>query len=593
MATVRVVMAASGNEVCKVDLTPEATVGQLRKAIGNRNGLPLLRQTLLVGALELQDNSMPLSVVFPDAGEISPWGEVQLIVRPPEAILEEVRVMRQSLSRDNDPPIQEAIDRGLVPLYISYLEEMVWPDLQYEACWALTNIASGTTEQTRVVVEHGAVESFVGLLRCAARAVAEQAVWGLGNIAGDSPEFRDAVLSANAMQELITVFVEAPPPAGQPKKRQRAGGHRLVRNLCWSLANMCRGKPEPPLSLLQPLLQNMKDLLHISAVEDLAETCWACAHIADGPPDRPRCLVELGIVPRLVELLEHDSPSVRTPAMRAISNIANAQDADVQAVLDAGFLPVVMRLLRDGKTSIRKDACKALASILSGTPAQVQQVLSIQREVCDEVVDDAQSGPAGAIIQAVEEVLQADARNEVRNVAIAALTNAVCTASSGREHERRPQLLRLASSFLTVLLVFEHAAENEELTSEFAPLALQQVLHSIVCINQVEHTAEEIALQCKAVGIEDYCPLAITKYAESDGGQMLLRALREHEAASVAELAYQVLASVNVDEPMDVDSCDMDLPEEEFSDSEALDSKSAVPFLPLQDVDMPAVRAVC
>eukprot|EP01111_Echinosteliopsis_oligospora_P015695 TRINITY_DN6282_c0_g1_i2.p1 TRINITY_DN6282_c0_g1~~TRINITY_DN6282_c0_g1_i2.p1 ORF type:complete len:354 (-),score=85.74 TRINITY_DN6282_c0_g1_i2:550-1611(-) len=224
---------------------------------------------------------------------------------------------RRLLSIENSPPIEEVIAAGVVPIFVSFLHNDNYPQLQFEAAWSLTNIASGSPEQTRVVIERGAVPIFVHLMNSPSDDVREQAVWALGNIAGDSPQCRNYVLDCNALPALLAQLKE-------PVKLS------MLRNATWTLSNFCRGRPQPSLAYIQPALPHLAKLLLSSDEEVLTDACWAISYLSDGPNDKIQSVLEAGIASRLVELLTHPSALVQTPALRAVGNIVTGDDGQTQ-----------------------------------------------------------------------------------------------------------------------------------------------------------------------------------------------------------------------------------------------------------------------
>merc|ERR1719386_523629 len=103
---------------------------------------------------------------------------------PPQDQFQATQQLRKLLSVEQNPPIQEVISTGVVPRVVEFMKDITRTDLQFEAEWVLTNIASGTADQTRAVVDAGALPIFVQLLESPNEDVRDQAVWALGNIAG-------------------------------------------------------------------------------------------------------------------------------------------------------------------------------------------------------------------------------------------------------------------------------------------------------------------------------------------------------------------------------------------------------------------------
>jgi len=69
----------------------------------------------------------------------------------PEQQLAAVQAARKLLSSDKNPPINDLIASDILPILVECLKQHNHTMLQFEAAWALTNIASGTSDQTNQV----------------------------------------------------------------------------------------------------------------------------------------------------------------------------------------------------------------------------------------------------------------------------------------------------------------------------------------------------------------------------------------------------------------------------------------------------------
>lgn len=282
---------------------------------------------------------------------------------------------RKLLSIEDNPPIKEVIDAGIVPRLISLLQ-FNEPTLQFECAWSLTNIASGSSDQTQTVVRCGGVTAFTGLLhRSLSVDVREQAVWALGNIAGDSVAFRDMVLGSGA---LPMILAQCTPDAK----------NSMLRNVTWAISNLCRGTPPPPFDHVKQSLPVLFQLLQVADEEVLADACWALTYLSDDRGTQNlkiQAVLESGVLRHAINLMLHKSYQVKTPALRTIGNLVTGNDSQTQTVINHQALPALLSLLKNARKNIRKEACWAISNIAAGDHMQVTSL--IQAGIFPALVD--------------------------------------------------------------------------------------------------------------------------------------------------------------------------------------------------------------
>jgi len=271
---------------------------------------------------------------------------------------------RKILSRERHPPIDVVIKSGAVPRCVQFLRNEANPDLVFESAWVLTNIASGSSAQTQVVVQAGAVEPFVNLLRSQYSHIVEQSVWALGNIAGDGPAMRDLVISKGIVPPLVALA-------------RTEKSDNFLRNVAWTLSNLCRSKnPSPPQDATRLCLPALAKLINTEDAEIISDACWALSYLSDGPNEKIEEVVKAGVVTRLVHLLGSPVCNVVTPCLRAVGNIVTGSDLQTQAVVKAGVLIPLTQLLQSPKSNISKEAAWTVSNICAGTMEQINAVIN-------------------------------------------------------------------------------------------------------------------------------------------------------------------------------------------------------------------------
>mmetsp|Transcript_2400 Transcript_2400/g.10185 ORF Transcript_2400/g.10185 Transcript_2400/m.10185 type:complete len:502 (+) Transcript_2400:5264-6769(+) len=266
------------------------------------------------------------------------------------------------LDTDADPPIDQIVRAGVVPLMAQFLDNTSSPKLQYQAALVLGNICCGTLTHVQAVAESGAIPKLVNLVSSEHEPIREQAISALANISAEGPSFRDLVLDHKAMEGLLLAMYNHP-------------SRTTLRISSWALSNFCRGSPPPRSFLVRKAVPTIAALLVNDDEDVVAEACYALSRLSDIGSDLVEEILENNVARKLVDYMLSENQIVQRWSIRTVGSIAGGNDDHAQVVIDNGALPNILELLNIPRKSVRKDACWVLSNITAGCTEQIQAVL--------------------------------------------------------------------------------------------------------------------------------------------------------------------------------------------------------------------------
>ncbi|KAL7595377.1 importin subunit alpha-9 isoform X1 [Lactuca sativa] len=280
-----------------------------------------------------------------------------------------LRELRRLLSRSEFPFVEIALKSGAIPLLSQCLSFGSQDEQLLEAAWCLTNIAAGKPEETKALVPTLPL-LIAHLGDKSSLCVAEQCAWALGNVAGESEELRDLLLSQGALIPLAKMIF---PDKGT-----------TVRTASWALSNLIKG-PHPEAAtefikidgVVDAILRHLKK----SDVELATEVAWVVVYLSAISDVAINVLMNTEIVQVLVDrLASSNTLQSLIPLLRSLGNLMAGDAYTTNILLDPGhettdsIIRSLSKCLKSEHRFLKKEATWVLSNIAAGSVAHKQLI---------------------------------------------------------------------------------------------------------------------------------------------------------------------------------------------------------------------------
>lgn len=229
------------------------------------------------------------------------------------------------------------------------------PVTKFNISWIITNLTADSTDNSLKLASLGIIESLAEIAKQEDKIEHEQqALWSLSNIAEESAELRDRVYATKITDHITRKLFTS----------QRMD-LSILDTMVWLLSNIFKYKPIPGgMCLIRDFMKLLGNLLPLSHEEILSDTLRGLANITK-QGEYLQEVFNTGFVPRIINLLQHDSIKVISNTLDVLCNLSAGDDVYTKLLLDSKIAESLIPLMTSEKQYIKRNSLFVLSNIVS------------------------------------------------------------------------------------------------------------------------------------------------------------------------------------------------------------------------------------
>jgi hypothetical protein len=191
----------------------------------------------------------------------------------------------------------------------------------------------------------------------------EQAIWTIGNITGDSTDYRDEIIQMGILDVMSSLDLTNVSSS-------------FKRTLAWALTNFVRSSNLPlSTEIISKFLPRLSEIVLDNDEIAKVDALWALTYITDIGNHHIQLVIDSGVVSFVATQLSHPQFRVQLASIRLLGNIASGTDEQTQFLVDQRIYNHFMPLLVSSRPQLRRVTLWCLSNISIGTYEQAQSIL--------------------------------------------------------------------------------------------------------------------------------------------------------------------------------------------------------------------------